>query len=184
MNIPNIPSDNLYKFVALASLVTLILTSYFMKSLQYEIASDLINLEGDLKQNNSLSKELIDDLNEIVTQRILLIDELEGLSKKVQKNQNRVQELNDLEIEINEKELMSRTKSKEIERLRIEADTKGNLINNKEWILNYIETTFSYSVYILSIFMVIGFYLWYIKVQKHQDKIIKYQADSIYKQEK
>jgi len=88
MNIPNIPSDNLYKFVALASLVTLILTIYFMKSLQYEIASDLINLNGGLKQIVSLQKELTGELNEIITQQTLLIDESEKLSKEVQKSRN------------------------------------------------------------------------------------------------
>ena len=63
MNIPNIPSDNLYKFIALASLVTLILSIYFLKSLQYEMVSDLINLNGEGKHMVSLQKELVDDLN-------------------------------------------------------------------------------------------------------------------------
>ena len=190
MNIPNIPSDNLYKFVALASLVTLILSTYFLASLKYEILSELTNHNGELKQILSLGKEEIDNWEELIKQQSLLENQLVKIIEEFNKSHNqaymdnRSQKIEDMEINIKETNSMIHAISIKRERLQIEADTKESLVENKKILLNYVETTRSYSVIILSIFMIFGFLFWYVKVQRYQDKILKYQANSINMKEK
>ena len=71
---------------------------------------------------------------------------------------------------------------KEMDLLKIQNETTNSLLKNKRILKNIIDEVFTYSSGILLILMLLGFYLWYVRVQKYQDKILKIQAKEIEKE--
>ncbi|MBI3585128.1 MAG: hypothetical protein HY096_14420 [Nitrospinae bacterium] len=132
MNLPNLPTDNLYKFIALSGLLISILTIILPIKINYDIRlKDL-----------TIKKELA-----------ILNIELNFLKQNQTNKQQTLEELKDLRIKLIQQE----SKNKELEK--------------------YDDTTIYFFIYGLMT-STIGFSLWYSKVQKYNDIIIKNTAEN------
>lgn len=169
MNIPNLPTDNLYKFLSLAGIVVVIMAVYFTVTKVSEVSDKIMDVqEGqDIVSENIKSLErLVELLEKIVDNSIA---ELKGERKKDDKKLELVYS----ESEI--KNLMSEIRDSlakiGVEKVRVEANTKRltELHERSKKISHW-------GVFFIAIGMIManfGFYLWYTRVQKPLDCILK-----------
>jgi preprotein translocase subunit SecG len=151
------PTDNLYKFSAIAGLLFIIL-SFYPQYLNFKLNEQKI-------ENMKNSKILMTDLK-------LANEELELLRKKHEET-NQSKEGNKPTDEELSKYIQKR---KELESRNIEIESVQELekyYNEEINRLNFIShITFSVGILV----MLIGFYLWYQKVQKPSDLILTNQT--------
>ncbi|MFH1315373.1 MAG: hypothetical protein ABIH67_03175 [Candidatus Uhrbacteria bacterium] len=145
MNIPNLPTDNLYKFIALVGVVVLLAASYFPIIKARELRLAMIEIEGKIK---SLEIE---------------VQYLQDINKKLEPNEStgdrNKEELLDKAYKLKMKNEELRTNSKKVEVIGIDYEC-----------IRKIQTYGMIFGFILSAF---GFFLWYFKIQKYQDKQLK-----------
>ncbi len=154
MNIPNIPTDNLYKFIALSG-VMLIIFGFFI-----QFYSSYFVLEPN--------KNLVKVIREIEYKSTNLKQDIENFEDKITNNSTKNQKnyyLNEL-IKFNNRyeEL-----SKEM------ANLEGIFIYVKD-LTTIVEASIKLGKITIiegSIFSSLGFLLWYYKVQKYEDIILK-----------
>ncbi len=135
--IPNAPTDNLYKFMAIFSLMlsfTLFLYSDYMTE---QVRKEVIEFS---KVSTVRFHELVEGYakNKSALDMQLLQDKYDGLAH---------------------------------------ADGLKMLVSSKK--SDYYKSIRNFGVPILLFISIIGFLLWYIKVQKHQDYILKHEANNI-----
>ncbi|WP_405250509.1 hypothetical protein [Dokdonia sp. Asnod3-C12] len=184
MILPKLPTDNLYKFISLFGLTLVVLYTFLnyksdleldkeTAELSYEI--DLINYEID--KANRERKDWINNVGDLC--------ETKACNCKIE-------EKNDLNIKINfdQKECNSQDIFLEITRLQefidvdvIKLKSKMDIVNAKQNLIKRKEGNFKQQnsglnwLLIFGIVMsFIGFILWYQKVQRYQDRILKEQA--------
>lgn len=122
MNLPSLPTDNLYKFMALSGII-LIISSFFI-----------------VWKHADRSQELLRELKA-------------GLAVENTYSDNRGSDLSNLKLKLEELEL---------------------IIKDKPWYMTFLLIS-----QIIGWFLsIIGFRLWYLRVQKHQDIILAEQARS------
>lgn len=153
---------------------------------------DIIELEKINKLNNELvikltafSNELeLDSLSNVLSEENYqkLLDELKKskVAKKTSKD-NVTTITKELPPESNArifgKELSEIEKLEEIQKVNsIKLDKKTSILNEKIGQRNHLKSLFNFIIYPMLVLMLVGFYLWYQKVQKYQDIIIKAQA--------
>ncbi|MDH3268862.1 MAG: hypothetical protein OEM46_08415 [Ignavibacteria bacterium] len=75
MNIPNIPSDNLYKYIALSSLTVLIISTIYFYNKEMDIEKDTYLMNNELKEIETNTKLLqleqdflVSSFNNVLTQ--------------------------------------------------------------------------------------------------------------------
>ncbi len=134
MNIPNLPTDSLYKFISILGLLFILLYNYIeynrlieFSKLRIEILTNIDSIKFEVEHNKKYHKgEFVHskDASEIL------------------------RTMQDVSV-----------KSKEMEYLEDEHEIIKNKIN---WLL-----------YFGIVLMVVGVFFWYIKIQIHQDKLIK-----------
>lgn len=209
MNIPNIPSDNIYKFIALTSLIILIVAAYFFEISQRELNIKLIELEGDEKILSMESEGIVKKSNELINKCKILdkewihldtlktvltnedfqnylnaFEKFKSVKKETKGNKIFVEEtmnvsLNELFksefLELNE---LFRAIQINLIRQKVKIDTIMEVSEQRE----YLKSIYNYVLFPLIILVLIGFYLWYQKVQRYQDIILRIQAQQIMKQ--
>jgi len=149
MNLPNLPTDNLYKFVALSGLVIFLLSVIYPQTEVWDIEIEILRLSGEGKEIDYLLNEIEDDSDELVDIKLLTADEKKAL----------VQNLVDLGL----KSIKLETALDEI---NIRNERIGSLL-----IKMYV------GIALGSAMMCFGFLSWYHRVQKYQDEIIKKEAE-------
>jgi hypothetical protein len=141
----NLPTDNLYKFMALAGLAIFVFMIYFsfMRGI-----------------------ELREKMNEILLERSILkveITQSERILTRLKENQNpTVEEFKDL-IKI----------YSDIERRSAILEEKTSILNQlmdyTDWLYNIRAILFIVSLFLT----VLGFLLWYYRIQRYQDKALQ-----------
>lgn len=163
MNFPNLPTDNLYKFLAL--------TGVFLVLLCFGLLEYRLSRQVELNTEISLGKEAIGFLERDL-QRFG-----EKLSKELEQAAKNQRELTEYSISllIDEQKYLenqSRKARQDMLALRKISDTAEN----------YYERTKGLSPILLSggilgiIIAFLGFYYWYERLQKYQDMLLRYQA--------
>jgi len=169
MNIPAIPTDNLYKFCALFGTVIILFSLYipykYSSEVEKQISSVNLNVNTTVVQQKYLIQK-IDRLKEILENSILK-------NKGLYEYSQDVVELNYSQEEL--KEILS--ESYELYRDTQISDAKNeNLDNESDRLIKQLKAileirTISLGLgIILSIF---GYVQWYFKIQRYQDQILK-----------
>ncbi len=198
MNFPIIPTDNLYKFIAIFGLVLLIFTNTILPN------TFKIENQEKFNQNTSYISETEDKIIELKKLQELTIKPLNKVDKI------EIRKLSDLRDPIIERETMNyKTRIKSIKYINVDDELEKSFeklkynIKDKKLLetirLQVAEIQFLYdsidshileydSLYkkqsyikkFLNVFsyivMCLGFYLWYDNTQKYQDMILKEQA--------
>lgn len=194
MQLPTIPTDNLYKFLAISGL-----TLFLVSPLYYHIFGRSVELEtiAIIKENNLFDLEIKtfrEDMEannrkrERLTERgIKLEAELTAILPSSQAKDTKQKEIkadlvknyeDEMLEQINEQkiislkqeELYSKLKEQSKQNIEIDAETQKLLVDSRYLKALWWTSQFGFLLG-LSLFFG-GLYLWYIRVQKFQDKIL------------
>ncbi len=149
MNIPNLPTDNLYKFIALFGLILYISSTYFYIKNNFDYSN---------YQNENIAK--IEHLNSLILEaestknlRIKLMKDSLSFNGKF------------FDMVNNEEEYLLR----KIDEFSPKFYLLKNEIESRKFEFELLNKILLFSI-ILSVFILyIGFHLWYHKIQKHID---------------
>jgi hypothetical protein len=204
MNLPNIPSDNIYKFITLSSLVIMVIANIYFFTEIRNIYEDLINVDIDIVklkydvnvmdvELNNWYRGMENKLKKFIdTEKLELIDT--SFSKV-----DRISYLIDLtdSLESNQKDkvepILDKFGEEAIKYYKITSEIliKNDIleINNEKISVYYSAIKRLKIIYfiltpVLSILLVYGFRNWYVKVQKYQDVVLKKQAEKIISENK
>jgi len=197
MNIPSLPTDNLYKFLAIFGLTLIIAGTYlgykknnYYSEMYFEIYSKSKQYENEIeeykKEDNILSdaiNKFAKDQNIILSKDSLNVSLIEELILYKQEYEQRLRNNETLKNkEYKYLALLNRTIFLNEELRRLDILRRKNNINidvyneaNKRDAIKYlIKLCFSFG-FIISMF---GFIFWYYRIQKYEDHLIK--ANSTY----
>lgn len=181
MEIPNIPTDNLYKFKAISGIALIIFILTSILYLQKDKYSNLIEIakESDFYKIDSLrTSDSIYYYN-----AILAIEKISFLQKyniQYDSISKRKPILNQPSIDKVERILLIEQKIKELKNKivlkKTQINVKSKTENSKELLLKIIYV-FLFALLIFGIFLSSsGFYQWYNRTQKYYDKKLKKEA--------
>ena len=193
MELPQPPTDNLYKFMALSGII-LVAISLFPFLHAHKLRQQIIHWEGDASILHAQVDWAITDMNELrsdskgLTQRIVKLTErtfegdfaMETGESKSDIGEEIAEDAYDaidenLELEDRNAEIRDVTKKQTIALLQLET-------RNRE--LKYLETVLGREVFAARCVFgcgfalaCVGFWLWYKKLQVFQDKVIQRKAE-------
>lgn len=164
MIVPNLPTDNLYKFIALSGLVLTLFCGAFTiqrtEALGNSVYKNSIEFSEWKIKNDFLSKQIIGvekELTALEQKENPTKEEVEKLRKKHEQNKTKL-----LENEI----------LKEKVRLANEYSNSQSSQLKKYYFWGSITSFFSL------VFSAFGFSSWYFKVQRYQDKILRNKSQT------
>lgn len=184
MNLPNLPTDNLYKFIALTGVILLVISIFYPEYQRKTLRDEIEVYNGEVRKLNLEKTKSKEKQNEL-KKRIELLDEKSNCDCKSIVNDSIIvrtkiiegpKELVELSSEIDRLIEEYSQLNREFDLKSLEVSTKLALINNKENdLLEINEATDFFGPFSFFIAF-IGFLLWYEKTQKFQDKVLKEQA--------
>ncbi|MCK5062144.1 hypothetical protein KAR28_06390 [Candidatus Parcubacteria bacterium] len=159
------PTDNLYKFISIFGiLLMLALPAYcifFSYTQQQEAQADV------------LEKEILEDEKNDIKNEI--IDKIENVDKELEQlKQNYNQEKAD---DLSESILILENKKKELSKKLIAINSLIDKNTHRKEFINKLRVATTIYLFVGFVITLIGFSLWYFKLQRYQDKIIKKQAE-------
>jgi|SRR5690554_1559375 len=186
INLPNPPTDNLYKFISIFGLVVCILSVYFVEIKSSELTNEIIAINGEYEKLE-LERQKLESKRTELKKRIEIYHENNGIDEKpvfndslivwtkiIAGTKSSVQESSEIT------ELLS-----SLTEVRVEFDKKEIELENKNEILDLKISQEEKVMEWIDIFLpigilltFIGFLLWYSKSQFYQDKVLKKQFDS------
>lgn len=197
MNIPNIPSDNIYKFIALSSLAILIIVNLYFFTETRKIYEDMMDVDIDivkLEKDISVIEFELDYWMKRMEKELKKFVDAEKL-KSIDTSLSNVDQLVYLidltdSMESSQKDKVTpflvkfREDGVKLKKMAMEVGLKEDIVKiNNEKVFDYyseikrLRTMFFILLPILLFFLVYGFGNWYWKVQKYQDIILKNQAE-------
>ena len=181
MNMPTPPTDNLYKFLALSGLAITIFFTHFTYKNQSQNDRTLLNLEKE-QSIYEIKKRSVQA--EALTHKKLL----DLLEKKVIETKSSKAHDDDkievLKVYYNEsKELRGKQELLKIKRRELEESSAVIKRSINEYLLKLKETkeflqTAKYCSALGIIITIFGFKMWYSKVQKIQDELLKQELSN------
>ena len=195
MNMPSLPTDNLYKFLALGGLVTLVVFPIFYVSQvadrnrqMVETETEALILEKEVEflkwETNALSDELAETKKDA---KMLAKESKTSKSSSVGQANDPISPSVDSitkranQILLENKGYLDRgyelrRKTLELEKESLKLAGKRVEINLLDGRLNAIRRLTLIGISVSSVIMILGFSLWYLKLQKYQDQTIARQA--------
>ena len=156
MQLPSLPTDNLYKFIALSGLVLLVTAIVVPVKIQDEIDKDFARLV--LIQQVKIDLAVLEWNQAGSPPKTLTTEEAIEKWRSSQKEKK--------------EELQSRLRKLEVSGADAEFEYYSAIRVRKRW------RRIAYCIGAIGILlMCIGFRLWYVRLQKYQDKIIRRQAE-------
>lgn len=161
MNIPNPPTDNLYKFISISGLLIFLVSFIFPRYLNKEYVLLYGEIKGELRsmenEIESLDNSIVsDDSIRAQIPLLLLHPSLPNLFQKL----------------LSDELYKSKNLRKEMRDLVKKWETSEALYSEIE---NWRKIGY-YGIGCGLILMIIGFALWYLRLQKYQDMILKNEA--------
>lgn len=170
-NIPNMPTDNLYKFIALSGLFSFLFIMTLFGYTLHQVSSQIISSDRDLRNLDAEMTNVESNIHSL-EQQIEIID---AKSKKYINISEKKELIDELQILIDKKDRLS-TQLKGVKTLQNDYIYKNKLI------VSYWDEVKSYKGLVVAIltsslmWCIWGFTMWYLKLQRHLDKIIFNEA--------
>lgn len=197
MNIPNIPSDNLYKFISLSSLAVIIIANIYLYSVRSQILDELFNQRIEMEKSKTDVKLLRIDVDELLfnlefeLRRLIGEEHLELIDTSLSTDE-RVEYLFELSdsLDLVQEDERSSLRSKygkevfKLKKIATQYENAGKILEINEYKISLDESEIKqlYTFYLIVspifiISLVIGFVLWYRRIQRYQDILLKNQAE-------
>jgi len=184
MKIPNLPTDNLYKFIALTGVFLFVISIFYPEYELRKIRDEIIQFNGEVillnyeKENAKLKLEQIESEIKRLDEKMgnnsvsFISDSLIVRTRVIDGPDEIVNLSNRIDILLNEWTDLNQ----ELDRKKIEIGTKSELIDSKTEDLSEINEVIPDFVGISFAIALLGFIFWYNLTQRHQDKLLKEQA--------
>lgn len=185
MNIPNLPTDNLYKFIALTGLVLIVLSILYPETKHREIRDEITVHEGkiaildldlvkDKKGLDEVQKEIQEIKKEVNCDCIPFVNDSMIVRPKVLDGPTELLEQSQ-KIDLLIREWQSIREQLNIKTL--ELNTKAKLISDKSRDLAKMDYIIHFISPLLLGFTLLFFFIWYQRTQRYQDKLLKEQVE-------
>lgn len=164
MNIPNLPTDNMYKFIALAGLSLCVLSPVYYQVFSREVILKNFELRAEMRRIKQESQFLRED-----------VDELRGESNELKGAPN----VADEKGRILKQAAALEEKTRELMRQQIQADKLASeaLLSNDQidqlWWVSLVGLIAGINL------LSFGLRLWYTRVQKYQDQVLAGDASKV-----
>jgi hypothetical protein len=191
MTIPNLPTDNLYKFVALTGVILLLVSIFYPELRRQELNEEITILNGEVEKQE-FERLLLKDQTDKLRKKIEDLDEVCNCGTKsvvndsiivrpiVTSGPKEVVELsNQIELLIKERNEIVR----QISLKAIEINTKDDLIGDKRANLDELNEAANTFGPVSLVIAILGFLFWFERTQKYQDRILKGQFGEYIKNE-
>jgi hypothetical protein len=184
MNIPNLPTDNLYKFIALTGVILLVISLTYPEYQKKTLRDEIEVYNGEVRRLKLEKAKSIEKQKEL-KKRIAILDEKSNCNCHSIVNDSIIvrtkiiegpKDLIELSSEIDKLIEEYTQLNRDFDLKSLEISTKLALINNKEYDLIEINELIVFFGPFSLFITFIGFLLWYEKTQKFQDKVLKEQA--------
>lgn len=198
MTIPKIPTDNLYKFICISSLISILVIvigfSYYIHLLTIEVmkTTDSIRMTSILVDEIKEKKIEYDLKKEILLEHYFKTEKFDNITDSIYSShidlllKTMIFKLK-LENKLNNKELVLLEEFNKLEKEVKDNDTKyltqheiqKGEIERHNYYLNEIkrlEIIFIVCIIVLSAFLLYGFKMWYRRSQKHLDAVLKKES--------
>ena len=165
MNLPNLPTDNLYKFLALFGLVITVSSTYFYVSETHRL-EDFANQLDQTSAHLNIKFDAIDNEQSHLKEKYTLLLDSDATKE------NRFEITNNIVADID-------VVAQRLERARIDSATAKMNENRFSEMLDDVDLVrkMSKPFFVLGIVIsFFGFVFWYINVQKQLDKILRKKA--------
>ena len=165
MNIPSVPTDNLYKLISISGLLMLFIPTIIIMNMENSIKISLIDDNKTFHEQKYKLLLVIDKEHDILEKfgqdmnKIEKEQALEKLNSETDRIMNRVEYNMNLTITLGE--------------IR---DQKIKLLQEQLYNMQFIQTVL---FWVGGIFTFFGFILWYCLIQRYQDKILKNLAQEL-----
>lgn len=184
MNIPNLPTDSLYKFLALAGLSFILISTYMTYNILSNKNQETLKFNGEISIYNYENDKLNSDLK-FIKQRLRKLCALCNCNCFDKKGEIQIlpnftksdnKELNNQRQEIDSLLNGYHDKLDQFNIKTLQIQSKNELLADNE------ESTHAYMKIFLSLIAtgflmaVMGFRLWYKRIQIYQDKILRDEA--------
>lgn len=171
MNIPNLPTDNLYKFISMTGVLLMFVC---VAVLEYRI-SQQVELNTEISLGKKAFEFLERDLERTSKGLDSILQSLEEAEKRGEKiDSNKLEHFSSLKKGHEELKARVRNIDREIMTLRKKSDFAENYYQRTL----RIKPLLLFGGFTGIALAFIGFYLWYHRLQKHQDMLLKMQAIS------
>jgi hypothetical protein len=182
MELPKVPTDNLYKFMALSGIVLLV-ASAFPRYWQAKLEFELIRAQGEKRKGIKKKDWASADVDYLLTKSNKLKEETSKWKEakdlaaaEPQLIEKKRQEIRTDAYEIKAVNTEIRRLYRDSEIAAIEVKTKEKEISQRLDVIRRLKYVIAGGKWVGAILSVSGFLLWYHKLQKYQDKIVKKQA--------
>jgi len=184
MNIPNLPTDSLYKFLAIAGLSLIVISLYLGYNLEMTHNAEAIKFNGDIAIFNKERDDLNSDL-EFIKRKLKKLcavckcncfDKNGDIQILPNFKGSGSSELNEQRHEVDSLLINYYDKQNQLVTKGLQIDTQKELIENSA---KYRDTFMNIFMTLLgagTVMTLIGFGLWYKKIQIYQDIILKSEA--------
>ncbi len=183
MNIPNLPTDNLYKFIAIFGLILFIFRIYQVENLASEINSQVFQLNESIrilkteKIYHEKNKNFLDNQIKILCKKLNYECEFTDSFWVFPSYKNLSLEEMSIRLEIDKLIKDYRIELQEFDLKTIQINSKSqqfNLLNDEFDGLNNGDFLQIFGFVVA----VMGFTLWYFKIQRFQDEILENKVET------
>ena len=178
MEFPQIPTDSLYKFMALSGLAIVLVFILFPGEKLLEIEKQSVGIQGDYKISCLEFDESTKELKEVYARQEKILAEYNRIISERDLSNATVKRVNELKEKVDVDSKLAHQKLIQKEIAKIKTDTKLQEMHANG---TYFKTTLNIlaiGATIGSLMAVFGFYFWYIRVQVLQDKLLAIQLET------
>jgi septal ring factor EnvC (AmiA/AmiB activator) len=176
MNLPNAPTDNLYKFLALTGLALFVLSIIFPLSQFRDVIRRSTELDGERSLIDVQLDYIESDVAQLSKRRDLSEDELRVLEKDFASDcEQQNPSPNKRKLSCAEAQQL-KDKVREVRVLNKRAETNAALLDNLKNEAIFLALVSTVGMIGSIILAVKGFRLWHYRLQRYQDKIIAKEA--------
>ena len=169
----NLPTDNLYKFLALSGLVVIGYSNYYFKKSENELSQNVYVLKTEIDEH-AIRVEALKDTGKRF--RELLDNTIADQSGTYERDPKKL-ELEYTDDEIKEIQNKIRESLMESQIQTSKYKNSNNRLLKLQQELEWLRVLYKIATAAGFILTVIGFRLWYTRVQKPQDSLLREQID-------
>lgn len=190
LNLPNFPTDNLYKFISISGMIFFFIALYYPEYRGSELNNDIAIHNGEIRKLSIENEKAKSKLYEIKGE-IKILDTKGNFTGSIANDTL----ITRTKVYDGDKELVTQSRkidqlveewkaiNRQIELKSIEIDVKYEQIKNKRKDLDELDEAFSLLGPFSLIVTFLGFIFWYNKTQKYQDRVLIEQAGKFLKNE-
>lgn len=184
ISLPNFPTDNLYKFLAISGIILFLTALFYPEYKTNEINSEIAIFNGEIKKLKIENEKSSNKLDQIKSQ-IEILDSRAKINGSIVTdtliNRTRIlsgdADLVSLSERIDNLIVEWKNINREVDLKSIDINVKSELIDNKRAELKSLNETANKLGPFSMIIITYAFFMWYNKTQKYQDRILSEQTN-------